>query len=241
MKLFANKGKQIHPKDVKPMHHWVMHIFNQLRDYGPVYGFWTFLFKRLNKLLKSYSTNNHGAGEFEVSFFCTFKKDQELQTMLGNILAAEKLAAENDGSRLVVDCIQLMLATDGDIQGMVASLALETEQSSVNVNIQFSLGTHMKAGLSHDQQHQLIIHYQNTNPQAHVVSVMTCASTENPDPNYLLTRANFHNYIILDGRCVASSSSLVKASNSIIQVDLNDTCYVGQVFTIISHSQHGIE
>jgi hypothetical protein len=40
-----------------------------------VYRFWTFLFERLNKLLKSYSTNNHGAGELEVSFFCAFEKD----------------------------------------------------------------------------------------------------------------------------------------------------------------------
>ncbi|KAG0707283.1 hypothetical protein DFH29DRAFT_995086 [Suillus ampliporus] len=148
---------------------------------------------------------------------------------LGNILAAEKLADKNDGSRLVVDCIWLMLAIDGDTQGTVASLALETEQSSVDVNIRFSLGTHTKAGLSRNQQHQLIIHYQNTNPQACVVSVMTCASMENLDLNYLLTCANFHNYIILNGRRVASSSLLVKASNSIIQVDLNDTRYVGQV------------
>jgi hypothetical protein len=63
------------------MHHWVTHIFVQLSDYGPVYGFWTFLFERLNKLLKSYSTN-HGAGELEVSFFRAFEKDRELRTMV---------------------------------------------------------------------------------------------------------------------------------------------------------------
>ncbi|KAG1836492.1 hypothetical protein C8R48DRAFT_584352, partial [Suillus tomentosus] len=59
---------------VKPMHHWVTHIFHPLRDYGPVYRFWTFVFKRLNKLLKSYSTHNHGAGELEVGFLCAFEK-----------------------------------------------------------------------------------------------------------------------------------------------------------------------
>lgn len=67
---------------MKPTHHWVTHIFDQLRDYGPVYGFWTFLFERLNKLLKSYSMNNHGAGELEVSFFRAFEKDRELRTMV---------------------------------------------------------------------------------------------------------------------------------------------------------------
>ncbi|KAG1797180.1 uncharacterized protein BJ212DRAFT_1289954, partial [Suillus subaureus] len=73
---------KIHPKDVKLTHHLVTHIFDQLHDYGPVYRFWTFLFERLNKLLKSYSTNNHGTGELEVSFFHTFEKDQELQMMV---------------------------------------------------------------------------------------------------------------------------------------------------------------
>jgi hypothetical protein len=70
---------------------------------------------------------------------------------------------------------------------------------------------------------------------------MTHASAENPDPNYLLTRVNFHNYIILNGRCVAPSLSLIKASNSIIQADLENTHYVGQVFAIMSHSQRRIE
>ncbi|KAG1843977.1 hypothetical protein C8R48DRAFT_780431 [Suillus tomentosus] len=107
---------KIYPIDVKPMHHWLTHIFYPLRDNGPVYKFWTFLFERLNKILKSYSTNYHGAGELE----------------LGDILAAETLADENDVSRLVVDCIRLMLATEGDTLGTVASLGLHTEQSSVD-------------------------------------------------------------------------------------------------------------
>ncbi|KAG1826811.1 uncharacterized protein BJ212DRAFT_1294249 [Suillus subaureus] len=138
----------------------------------------------------NYSTNNHGTGELEVSFFHAFEKDQELQMMLGNILAAEKLADEND--RSVIDCIQLMLATDSNTLSRVL-------MGSNSVNIQFCLGTHTKSGLSHNQQHQLIIHYQNTNPQACIVSIMTHASTENSDLNYLLTHTNFYNYIILDG------------------------------------------
>ncbi|KAG0694056.1 hypothetical protein DFH29DRAFT_815742, partial [Suillus ampliporus] len=78
-------GRSINDSDIphiKPTHHWVTHIFDQLRDYGPVYGFWTFLFERLNKVLKSYSTNNHGGGELEVTFFHAFEKDHELCTMV---------------------------------------------------------------------------------------------------------------------------------------------------------------
>ncbi|KAG1809601.1 uncharacterized protein BJ212DRAFT_1484307 [Suillus subaureus] len=48
---------EVHLKHVKPSHHWVTHIFEQLENYDPVYSFWTFLFEHLNKVLKSYSTN----------------------------------------------------------------------------------------------------------------------------------------------------------------------------------------
>jgi hypothetical protein len=37
-------------------------------------GFWTFLFERLNKILKSYNTANHAGGELEVSFFREFHR-----------------------------------------------------------------------------------------------------------------------------------------------------------------------
>src|ERR1700692_2075038 len=32
---------QIHSQHIKPNFHWVTHIFDQIIDYGPVYGFWT--------------------------------------------------------------------------------------------------------------------------------------------------------------------------------------------------------
>ncbi|KAA1479991.1 hypothetical protein DENSPDRAFT_789804, partial [Dentipellis sp. KUC8613] len=68
--------------NVKPNHHWLTHIFDQICDYGPVYGFWTFIFERLNKVLKSYSTNNHGGGEIEVSFMRAFMPDAALRAMV---------------------------------------------------------------------------------------------------------------------------------------------------------------
>ncbi|KZT04236.1 uncharacterized protein LAESUDRAFT_629493, partial [Laetiporus sulphureus 93-53] len=54
--------QRVHPDKVKPNFHYVTHIFDQIDDYGPVYGFWSFLSERLNKVLKSYSTNNHDGG-----------------------------------------------------------------------------------------------------------------------------------------------------------------------------------
>ncbi|KAJ7036197.1 hypothetical protein C8F04DRAFT_1036865 [Mycena alexandri] len=71
-----------HPELVKPNFHYITHIFRIIRDFGPVYGFWTFLFERLNKLLKSYETNNHGDGELEVTFFREFHRDANLREVV---------------------------------------------------------------------------------------------------------------------------------------------------------------
>jgi hypothetical protein len=59
---------------IRPNHHYATHVPDCLRDYGPMVGFWTFLFERLNKILKSYNSSNHSGGELEVSFFREFHR-----------------------------------------------------------------------------------------------------------------------------------------------------------------------
>lgn len=59
---------------IKPNHHYATHTADNVRNYGPLFGFWTFLFERLNKVLKSYKTNNHSGGELEVTFFREFHR-----------------------------------------------------------------------------------------------------------------------------------------------------------------------
>jgi hypothetical protein len=76
---------KLHRDDVKPNFHWVTHIFDQINDYGAVYNFWTFLFERLNKTLKSYTVNGHEGGETEVSFFRAFSRDVALRDMVCTI------------------------------------------------------------------------------------------------------------------------------------------------------------
>ncbi|KAJ6556975.1 hypothetical protein DFH09DRAFT_923323 [Mycena vulgaris] len=67
-----------HQTLVKPNFHYITHIFQIIRDFG----FWTFLFERLSKLLKSYDTNNHGDGELEVTFFREFHRDANLREVV---------------------------------------------------------------------------------------------------------------------------------------------------------------
>ncbi|KAG2350555.1 hypothetical protein BDR05DRAFT_993937 [Suillus weaverae] len=182
---------ELYPDDVKPTHHWVTHIFDQLHDYGPVYHFWTFLFERLNKVLKSYSTNNHGGGEIELSALSTRSSD-------------EGLSAED---QLLLDAVNLILATDGDTWGTVASLTHEMDQAAED----------------------------HTYPDAGVLS--RSASTHAPDANFLSSHAKVFSYIILNGRRIAPSSSSTTAANSIVQAEIAGRVYVGQVISIIRHSQ----
>ncbi|KAJ7714113.1 hypothetical protein DFH07DRAFT_763144, partial [Mycena maculata] len=90
-----------HPDLVKPNFHYITHIFQIIRDFGPVYGFWTFLFERLNKLLKSYDTNNHGDGELEVTFFREFHRDANLREVVSLFKHMRALRVLNFIFRLV--------------------------------------------------------------------------------------------------------------------------------------------
>lgn len=68
---------------MKPNHHWVTHVFDQLLDFGPVYGIWTFATERLNKVLKGIRTNNHSGGDIECSFVRSYFRYAALRRQAG--------------------------------------------------------------------------------------------------------------------------------------------------------------
>ncbi|KAG1881234.1 hypothetical protein F4604DRAFT_1922240 [Suillus subluteus] len=231
---------KIHPKHVKPSHHWVTHIFEQLEDYGPVYGFWTFIFKHLNKVLKSYSTNNHGDGEIEISFFRAFLRDTELRTMLTNLLTrtseSDELPSAEDA--ILYEAVKSIIATDSDTRGTVASLASEIDDIAQQAGTHFSLSLAASSSLHLDQQKYLLHFYQTAYLHAHIVSATSYSSSS---PNFLSSHAQFHNYAIVDGHHIVAFDSRVYAPNSIVQAEINNKRYVGQVHLIITHWQKGVD
>lgn len=56
-------------------------------------------------------------------------------------------------------------------------------------------------------------------------------------PNFLVSRARSHKYLVLDGRRILPSQSLTKANNSIIQADFDGIRYAGQIIKIFAHEQ----
>jgi hypothetical protein len=67
---------------MKPNHHYVVHMPDQLRDFGPVYEFWTFLTERLNKVLKNYNSNSWTHGQLETSMMRAFDREARIYTMV---------------------------------------------------------------------------------------------------------------------------------------------------------------
>lgn len=97
----------------------------------------------------------------------------------------------------------------------------------------------MMQTLTREQQTALVEFYQNTYPDARIIS--RAAHSDDPNPNYVFGRAKFHKHIILDGRRITPSASLTHAPTSIVQMDLNNKRYVGQIFHVFTHKQPKIE
>ncbi|KAF7293363.1 alcohol dehydrogenase [Mycena kentingensis (nom. inval.)] len=225
-----------HPTLVKPNFHYITHIFRTIRDFGPVYGFWTFLFERLNKLLKSYDTNNHGNGELEVTFLREFIRDARLRELLRKYATQEGPLSPEE--QCIADNAQLILASDLDTRGTLAAMAAEIETLSED-GIWFSLGPSANAQLDESVQVDLLEFYASSYPDPPIVA----RSAFEPPPNaqFLVGHARTHNYFIRDGRRINTSKTLGrKADSSIIQIDIAGTRYVGEVLRILTHHQTGV-
>ncbi|KAG1780388.1 hypothetical protein EV702DRAFT_1043207 [Suillus placidus] len=101
---------------LKPNHHFSTHVGVCARNFGPLHDFWTFLFERLNKVLKSFKTNNHANGELETTFFREFHKTCEIGRLTFNLLHHPK-------DSLPCQAAEIMLKASSEERGTVAGLA----------------------------------------------------------------------------------------------------------------------
>jgi hypothetical protein len=70
--------------NMKPNHHWAVHIPEQVVQYGPLNGFWAFLTERLNKILKNLNSNNWTGGRLEVSMMREFHRSTQITSVVCN-------------------------------------------------------------------------------------------------------------------------------------------------------------
>ncbi|KAF7366659.1 hypothetical protein MSAN_00923800 [Mycena sanguinolenta] len=122
------------PDVIRPNHHYATHTVTGIRNYGPLHEFWTFLFERLNKVLKSYKTPNHAGGELESSFFREFHRTVQEARLLG------QGAREVEGSELQ-RAIQVMYRASADDHGTVQALSRELDAAREDDGIKFELSS----------------------------------------------------------------------------------------------------
>ncbi len=71
---------------IKPNHHYSTYVSKCVQNYGPLHDFWMFLYKQLNKVLKSYKTNNHNHRELETTFFNDFQRTCHISRLVCNLI-----------------------------------------------------------------------------------------------------------------------------------------------------------
>ncbi|KDQ49084.1 hypothetical protein JAAARDRAFT_201149 [Jaapia argillacea MUCL 33604] len=106
-------------KAMKPNHHWVIHLPNQIRDYGPIYGFWLFVTERLNKTLKNYNTNHWTGGQLEISLMHAFGRENHLKSMVSYV------AGFPDEISMEGVIAKRMLERKGEDRGTMEAVAFE--------------------------------------------------------------------------------------------------------------------
>ncbi|RPD77473.1 hypothetical protein L226DRAFT_521134 [Lentinus tigrinus ALCF2SS1-7] len=97
-------------------------------NFGPLREFWTFVFERLNKILKSFKTNNHDGGELECTFLREFHRTAELYRLL-----AEGL--RNAPSECVREGCRQMVHASIDIRGTVQQFAQDIEDTYIDAEV----------------------------------------------------------------------------------------------------------
>ncbi|EPQ53843.1 hypothetical protein GLOTRDRAFT_44745, partial [Gloeophyllum trabeum ATCC 11539] len=117
---------------MKPNHCWVVHQPDQIRDYGPVYGFWLFLTERLNKTLKSYHTNHHTRGQMEITLMCSFGCEKCARALVRHLNAdlilvsfyKVAMLAKQPANHAECEVLSRMLAWDGEECGTIQAAAI---------------------------------------------------------------------------------------------------------------------
>lgn len=76
---FCTTFESLHGSEkITPNMHLHMHIFNCIKDYGPIYSFWLFSFERYNGMLGSYRTNQRSV---ELQIMHRFMSDLQIHDL----------------------------------------------------------------------------------------------------------------------------------------------------------------
>ncbi|KAG6819078.1 hypothetical protein H0H93_015717 [Arthromyces matolae] len=202
------------PSVVKPNHHYATHVAASARDFGPLHVFWTFLFERINKVLKSYNSSNHSGGELETSFFREFHRTI-LQSRLMNLSRSHAVP----GSPLS-QSLDVMYRTTADDRGTVQTLAKDLNSIDEDGGIKFQLSSrYLTREIPYETYARLLRHFQFQFPMLSLRSHLTPASGI-AATIALCTTFTIFDYVIIAHRRYLASSRCNSPENSLIAVSV---------------------
>ncbi|KZO95468.1 hypothetical protein CALVIDRAFT_564871 [Calocera viscosa TUFC12733] len=224
--------------NVTPTFHWLTHMGDQIRSYGPVHGFWTFIFERLNKLLKQFNTNGHGGGEMEVTFAREFKRYVSL-------LRLSFALREDAEDALARSLGELMFQQAGDVTrtGALAML-LEMREGPLNaINILpqkcAPSGAAMLTRLDEASYIRVLEWYQN-----HGISFRHDRAAAAPEQTDILTRrVTLYASLIWEGRAIqpAKDKPGPKPKSLVLMNMPRGRPWVGELRRLFVHKQPGCQ
>ncbi|KZO90608.1 hypothetical protein CALVIDRAFT_568941 [Calocera viscosa TUFC12733] len=227
--------------NVTPTFHWITHMPEQIRRYGPVHGFWTFLFERLNKVLKGFQTNGHKGGVTEITFAREFKREMSLGR-INNILAHQE---KDLLARLVAIELQSR-ARDVARTGTLAAIATEA-QDNVDAQIQdqahrscYISGAGKRRFLDRALLDQLLSWYQQMHGD---LSIRHPGDSTAPrGSRFISNQAMFYPELLLEGqRIIAVDAEKQNKSQSLILLRFRPGVqWVGELREVFQHHQAGI-
>ncbi|KAF7377366.1 hypothetical protein MSAN_00157800 [Mycena sanguinolenta] len=220
------------PDVIRPNHHYATHTVTGIRNYGPLHEFWTFLFERLNKVLKSYKTPNHAGGELESSFFREFHRTVQEARLLG------QGAREVEGSELQ-RAIQVMYRASADDRGTVQALSRELDAAREDDGIKFELSSRSEITVLPSHVYFALLRNLNLRfPNLTLHSYLSPTTPLNSIP--LVPKAVAFDYVIINHTRYLASSRAPSDEGSLLAVRSGRQFWVGELQNICVINQSGI-
>lgn len=230
------------PSVIRPNHHFAIHTAESVRDYGPFHEFWTFLFERLNKVLKSYKSNNHGHGELETSFFREYHR-----TIQESRLLAAAATSDDVSLRLVAGALRQASADDrGTVQMLAAqdhntvqSLTQELDHLQDTAGVGFRLSPNFEIDDMDQTMYYEVLAYWTARLDAGTIHSYI-ALPPNPASVMFSPRAIFYDNVVVDSNRYTASRRMKSLAESTVGILFGPELHVAEIMDIIALDQKEI-
>ncbi|EJF59017.1 hypothetical protein DICSQDRAFT_14970, partial [Dichomitus squalens LYAD-421 SS1] len=201
------------PAIIRPNHHYATHTGDFVLDYGPLREFWTFVFERLNKVLKSFKTTGRAGGELECSFFREFHRSVRLHRLVSSAFHT------NSDPGLQASC-DAMLAAAADDRGTLQNLVQDLDNTFADKGKICELSRRASREMfPEDLYYTLLKHVQSRHPLQQFHSFISLAPS--PTSTLVPNIATFFDYAIIHGHRYYASRRTISPRNSLALVQWN--------------------